>query len=236
MKKSLLSAAIAAASIILSQAAHADRVKGSAKADFSNDEMQVPCVQIQGYSDAADGQFFDIVLTRRGNSFNYELTFAEPEDAAICEELANYAIFIDDDEEEDDEDDMDDENESEDDEEDEEEDDNDSDPANLFASCEVRFDGEEQSRSKIKVKAKDLDAGDYYAVVSSGDNSIQSESISVDDDEVEFEFDSDPDDVAEGAEAVEAGFIQNSKVTAELFAAAGDELLLSEEVSCLQKD
>ncbi len=76
MKRLALCVAVSTATMMMSQAAQADRVKGSAKADFQNDELQVPCVQIEGFSDAADGQFFDIILQRRGNSFNYELVFA----------------------------------------------------------------------------------------------------------------------------------------------------------------
>ena len=58
----------------------ADSVKGSAKADFSNDELEVPCVLIQGTGGNGDGRFYDIVLERRGKSFNYEMIFAERED------------------------------------------------------------------------------------------------------------------------------------------------------------
>jgi hypothetical protein len=233
MKKLALCTAISAAAIMMSQTALADRVKGSARADFASGELVVPCVVIDGFDDSADGQYFDIILDRRGNSFNYELSFAEPEDTAICEELANYAIFIDDDEEESDDDADDDDS---DDSDDDDSDDDSEDVANLFASCEVRHEEAELVRSKVKVKAKDLIAGDYYAIVTSGDNSIQSETRSISDDEVEFEFDSDADDVLEGAEAIEAGFIQGESVTAELVDAATDDVLLSETVSCLVKN
>lgn len=250
MKKTATSIAVAAATLLLAQAAQADRVKGGAKADFSNDELQVPCVQIEGYSAGADGQFFDIVLKRRGKSFNYELSFAEPEDAAVCEELANYAVFIDDDPEDDaaddsndDADDVDDDSgDDSDDVADDDSSDDDSssddgeDVANLFASCEVRHVEGEQLRSKVKVKAKDLAAGDYYAVITSGENTLQSETVTINDDEVEFEFDSDADDVLEGAEAIEASFIVDKSVTAEVADAATDEVLLTETVSCLVKD
>jgi hypothetical protein len=247
MKKLLLCTAVSAATIMMSQTAQADRVKGSARADFANDELIVPCVVINGLGGAADGQYFDIILDRRGNSFNYELSFAEPEDTAICEELANYAIFIDDDEEESDEDESDDDDsddvaddDSDDDDSDDSDDDDSNDDsedvANLFPSCEVRHEEAEQVRSKVKVKAKDLIPGDYYAIVTSGENSIQSEARSISDDEVEFEFDSDADDVLEGAEAIEVDFIQEETVTAELVDAATDEVLLTETVSCLVKN
>ncbi len=230
MQKLKLCTAISVATLILSQSALADRVKGSAKADFSNDELQVPCVRVEGTGGKGDGRFFDIVLERRGKSFNYEMIFAEPEDSTMCEEMANYATFIDDDPE--DEEDSDD---------DSEDDDNDSDDdfddvANLFASCEVRDESGDQVRSKIKVKAKDLADGSYYAIVSSADNTAQSEAYSTDEDELEIEFDNDADDVLEGAEAIAADFIQDGSVLAEVFDADTDELLLSETVNCRVKN
>lgn len=234
MKKLVLCAAISTATILMSQAAQADRVKGSARVDFANDELAVPCVMIDGSGSSADGQFFDIILERRGKSFNYELSFAEPEDNAICEELANYAIFIDDDD--DDSDDVTDDDSDDDDSDDDDSDDDSDDIANLFPSCEVRHTEAEQTRSKVKVKAKDLVSGDYYAILTSGDNLFQSETQSVSDDEVEFEFDSDEDDILEGAEAIEADFIQGETVTADLVDAATAEILLSETVSCLVKN
>jgi hypothetical protein len=224
MQKLKLCAAVSMATLMLSQSALADRVKGSAKADFSNDELEVPCVLIEGTGGNGDGRFYDIVLERRGKSFNYEMIFAEREDGDMCAEMANYARFIDDDQE--DEDDSDD---------DESIDDSD-DVANLFASCEVRDQSGEQVRSKIKVKAKDLASGSYYAIVTSGDVSVQSEAYGTDEDELEIEFDNDADDVLEGAEAIEADFIQDGSVLAEVFAADTDELLLSETVSCRVKN
>jgi len=229
MKKLKLSCAISFAAIMLSQPALADRVKGSAKADFSNDELEVPCVLIQG---TGDGRFYDIVLERRGKSFNYEMIFAEREDATMCEEMANYATFIDDDPEDDDSND----DVADDDSDDDYSNDDSGDVANLFASCEVRDQSGDQVRSKIKVKAKDLTSGSYYAIVTSGDNTVQSEAYSTDEDELEIEFDNDADDVLEGAEAIEAGFIQDGSVLAEIFAADTDELLLSETVNCRIKN
>ena len=232
MKKLKLSCAISFAAIMLSQPALADRVKGSAKADFSNDELEVPCVLIQGTGGNGDGRFYDIVLERRGKSFNYEMIFAEREDSTMCEEMANYATFIDDDPEDDDSND----DVADDDSDDDDSNDDSGDVANLFASCEVRDQSGDQVRSKIKVKAKDLTSGSYYAIVTSGDNTVQSEAYSTDEDELEIEFDNDADDVLEGAEAIEAGFIQDGSVLAEIFAADTDELLLSETVNCRIKN
>ena len=238
MKKLKLSCAISFAAIMLSQPALADRVKGSAKADFSNDELEVPCVLIQGTGGNGDGRFYDIVLERRGKSFNYEMIFAEREDATMCEEMANYATFIDDDpeDEEDSEDDDSNDDVADDDSDDDDSNDDSGDVANLFASCEVRDQSGDQVRSKIKVKAKDLTSGSYYAIVTSGDNTVQSEAYSTDEDELEIEFDNDADDVLEGAEAIEAGFIQDRSALAEIFAADTDELLLSETVNCRIKN
>lgn len=97
MKKSVLYTAVSAVTLLMAQAASADSITGTAKADFNNDEIQVPCVQIEGYGEELDGQYFDIIMKRRGASFNYELVLAELEDTAMCEDIANYAIFVDDD-------------------------------------------------------------------------------------------------------------------------------------------
>lgn len=248
MKKLTLCAALSAATLMMSQAAMADRVKGTAKADFDNGELLVPCVLIEGTGSEFDGKYFDLVMLRRGKSFNYELTIAEPEDGPTCAELNNYATFIDDDDEEDDsdEDDSDNEDDSDDDDDDvadddsddddDDSDDDDTDEVNLFASCEVRHASGEQTRSKAKVKAKNLAAGDYYAVLTSGGNTIQSETRTISGDEIEIEFDSDADDVLEGAEAIEPGFIVDGAVTGELFDAGTDALVFGETVSCLVKN
>lgn len=209
MKRSIISTAVATAALLLTNGAQADSVKGSAKADFDADELIVPCVEIEGYSAAQDGTFFDLIFDRRGKSFNYELKFAEPEDAAMCEKMANFAIFIDDDA-----------------------DDEEGDPADdIFASCDVEMTGEEQTASMVSIEAKDLEAGDYYAVITSGENTLTSETKTIEEDEVEFEFSSNDDDVMDGAEAIEVGFITDASVTAEVFG-TDDMLVLSETVSC----
>ena len=108
---------------------------------------------------------FDLIFDRRGKSFNYELKFGEVEDSAVCEDIANYALFVDDDA-----------------------DDTEGDPEdNIFASCEVTHVAQEQTAASISLKAKELEAGDYYAVVSSGDNTLTAESKTIEEDEVESE-------------------------------------------------
>jgi hypothetical protein len=219
---------VSACAFIAVSTAQADRVKGSARADFGSDELFVPCVLIENYSDEFDGQYVDLVLDRRGESFNYELTFAEPEDAAMCAEMANYAEFIDDDSTDDD---SSDDDSSDDDSSDDSSDDDSTSASDLFVKCEVRSD-----RSKGSIEGKNLAAGEYYAVLSSGENSITSQTRSNTGDEVEFDFDSDSDDIAEGAEAIDANFIAGNSVLGEIFNATNDELVVSESASCRVKD
>ena len=98
----------------------------------------------------------------------------------------------------------------------------------LLARCSTT-----PTRSKIDVESKELDDGDYYAVVTSGTNSIESEVQESDDGEVEFDFDSDSSEVAAGAEAIEASFIKDGKVTVELFDDADDaDALLTTTATC----
>jgi hypothetical protein len=219
--------------IIGASTAQADRVKGSAKADFATDELSVPCVLIENYSSELDGQYVDLVLDRRGESFNYELTFAEPEDSAMCQEMANYSVFIDDDFTDDDssDDSTDDDSTDDDSTDDDSTDDDSTGASNLFVNCEVRSD-----RSKGSIDGKNLAAGEYYAVLSSGENSLTSQVKSNTGDEVEFDFDSDPDDIAEGAEAIDSTFIEGNSVIGEIFDATTDELVLSESASCRVRD
>lgn len=76
----------------------ADRVHGSAKANFRTDELSIPCVMIEEHSELNDGSFYDIVLERRGKSFNYALSHAEPEDPVLCQRIADLAEYEEDDE------------------------------------------------------------------------------------------------------------------------------------------
>ena len=192
----------------------ADRIGGSPKADFHTDELIIPCVKISGLSDATEGTYFDVVLSRRGKSFNYALSAAEPEDEILCEYIANYSEFKDDDF-----DDSDDDN---------------TDSADILVECEVSSD-----RSEISVEAKNLGGGEYYAVVTSGGNSAESDSQEPVDDEVEFDFDSNEEETAEGAVPIAADFITGDEpqVTGEIFLVdGGAEPLLSETVSCSLDD
>lgn len=68
-----------------------NHINGSPKANFSTNELTIPCVLVQNSSTDADGKFFDVMLKRRGNSWNYELTTADAEDQAMCQRIADYA-------------------------------------------------------------------------------------------------------------------------------------------------
>ncbi|HNP52267.1 MAG TPA: hypothetical protein PKJ85_10800 [Nitrosomonas nitrosa] len=171
----------------------ADRIGGSPRADFSSNELTVPCVLVKNFDDEAiNDQYFDIILERRGNSFNYDLTFAEPEDHTHCQRVANFAVFDDDDF-----------------------DDNASpgnggtDTSNILVSCEKR-----SNRSKISVDGKNLVVGNYSSTVTSGDESVSSPVKSSVGDEIEFDYDSAADDIAEGATVISADFIQNGTISA----------------------
>ena len=213
MKKTALffTSAILAASV---NGALADRIGGGPKADFHNDELIIPCVKVTGLSDATEGAFFDVVLSRQDKSFTYELFTAEPENAALCEAIANFAKFEDDDF-------------------DDSVDDGDADTADILVECEVR-----PNRSKISVKGKNLGAGEYYALITSGDDSAKSDPQEPLDDEVEYDFDSNAEDIAEGAVEISADFItgDDPEVVGEIFLAGSDEPLLSETVTCTPDD
>src|SRR5688500_13495634 len=90
--------ALALASTFSWSLASADDIHGGPLADFGANELTIPCVEVNNFSGSpANNQFFDVVLDRRGNSMNFELTYAEPEDLAFCQRLADFANFEDDD-------------------------------------------------------------------------------------------------------------------------------------------
>lgn len=196
-----------------------DRISGVARADFHTDELTVPCVEIQNYDDneALNDQFFDIILKRRGKSFNYELTFAASEDQAHCQSVADFAAFEDDDFD------------------DSSEDEDASDDsaagtgtAKILVSCDTYSD-----RSKISVNGKDLVSGDYSATVTSGGVSVSGPVKATVDNEIEFDFDSDETNIAEGATAIDAGFIQGGTVDAQIIDdSTGEPVITVENVAC----
>jgi hypothetical protein len=187
--------------------AWADKISGVSRADFLSNELTVPCVQIVNSDDAAlNDQFFDVILERRGNSFNYELIFAESEDQAHCQRVADFAAFDDDAASE-------------------------LGVAKILVSCEKRSD-----RSKISVDGKELASGDYSATVTSGTESAVSLIKSTVGDEIEFDFDSSANDVAQGATEISADFIQNGIVDAEIADNSGNPIVSVTNVLCAVRD
>jgi hypothetical protein len=77
--------------------------------------------------------------------------------------------------------------------------------ATVLVTCERRSD-----RSKVSVDGNDLAAGNYSARITSGANVASSGLQAAVGDEAEFDFDSDPADIAAGATAIAAGFIQGT--------------------------
>lgn len=89
----------------------------------------------------------------------------------------------------------------------------------ISVSCEKR-----SSRSRISVDGRNLPSGSYTARVTSGANSKTAVARRTVGDEVEFDFDSNRNDIAAGATAIPAGFIQVSAtpdVRGEILNAAG---------------
>lgn len=195
-----------------------DEIGGVPLADFSVDELRIPCVEVRNLSESTEGTFYDVILRRRGSSFNFELEHAAPEDTALCQTLANIAKFEDDDFDagtaEDPED--------------------GSGGAGggevILVTCEKR-----QTRSKISVKAKHLSPSDYSATVSSGDNTAGTALQSAVGDEAEFDFDSQMDDISEGATEISPDFIQDDTVSANLLDGEGNVVASTESVACLNK-
>lgn len=87
------------------------------------------------------------------------------------------------------------------------------------ASVRVKCD-KQSNRSKVSVDGRGLVAGSYVAKIISGDNTKKSEPISGSG-EVGFDFDSDPGNIAAGATAITANFIQGGKVTGQIIDSHG---------------
>ncbi len=184
---------------------HREKIGGVPRADFSLNELVIPCVEVKNLTPEVDGKFFDVILDRRGNSMNFELSFVEPEDPDFCQTVANFAKFHDDDF-----------------------DDNPGD-TKIKVTCERR-----QNRSKVSVDAKNLIAGSYLAEITSGGNRASSPLKNTIGDEVEFDFDSDPDDIAEGATPIAPDFIQGT-VSAKILNEGGETVVAVDSVPCLNK-
>ncbi|HYB99555.1 MAG TPA: hypothetical protein VEC57_10540 [Candidatus Limnocylindrales bacterium] len=98
----------------------------------------------------------------------------------------------------------------------------------LRVSCEKRSD-----RSRASVDGSGFAAGSYRARIVSGANEAISGLQSAIGDQVEFDFDSDGGDIAEGASAISATFLQGSPpmVTAQVTMADGT-VLVEKTVAC----
>jgi hypothetical protein len=81
-----------------------------------------------------------------------------------------------------------------------------------------------------------LNPGDYHARITSGANTATSGPQPTVGDEVEFDFDSERDDVAAGATAIAAGFIDGAppQVTGQILDAGG-ALVAEATVTCEQR-
>ncbi len=192
----------------------ADKISGVSRADFISNELTIPCVQVKNSDDAVlNDQFFDVILERRGNSFNYELIFAESEDQAHCLRVADFAAF-DDDAVSVNDDDI-----------------TEAGAAKILVSCENRT-----NRSKISVDGRNLASGDYSSAIMSGAGSAISLIKTTVGDEVEFDFDSSADDVAKGAKEISSDFIQNGTVNAEIFDIDGNLIVSATSVLCAMRD
>jgi len=185
----------------------ADKISGVSRADFLSNELIIPCVQVVNSNDGTiNDRFFDVILERRGNSFNYELISAESEDQAHCQRVADFAAFDDDAAIE-------------------------PGAAKILVSCEKRT-----NRSRISVDGKDLVPGNYSATVTSGAGSALSLVKSTVGDEVAFDFDSSADDVVQGATEIGADFIQDGTVGARIIDDNDNTIVSVTDVLCAIRD
>jgi hypothetical protein len=100
--------------------------------------------------------------------------------------------------------------------------------ATVRVRCEVRSD-----RSKISVDGNDLATGTYQAMVTSGANTATAPAQQTIGDEVELDFDSDAGDIAAGATAIAADFIQGTppQVTGAILSLGGS-VIVEATVDC----
>ena len=101
----------------------------------------------------------------------------------------------------------------------------------MIVKCEVR-----SNRSKISVDGNDLATGSYQASATSGANSATAPAHQTIGDEVEFDFDSDAGDIAAGATAIAASFIQGAppQVTGAIVTLGGG-VVVQATVDCVVK-
>jgi len=103
--------------------------------------------------------------------------------------------------------------------------------ATVTIKCEVR-----SNRSRISVDGNNLARGSYQATATSGANSATASAKPTVGDEVEFDFDSDGGDIAAGATAIDAAFIQGTppQVTGTIVTLSGG-VVAQATVDCVAK-
>lgn len=186
-----------------------DSIRGVPLADFSLGKVKIPCVWVKNLNPNVDGKFFDVILDRRGNSMNFELSFAEPENPALCQSIDNFAQF-------------------------EESFEGHGEDHPLGDSRIELICKQKGARSKVKLEARTLPPGRYLAVIASGSNTASGAPI-IHEDEVEFEFDSDPKEIAEGATPIAPDFIQAGAVSAQILDEFGRTIAAVGPVTCLNR-
>lgn len=102
----------------------------------------------------------------------------------------------------------------------------------ILVQCDIVGD-----RTTIQVNGKNLEEADYLATVYSGENSLEAMAINANSGEVEYTFDTDADAVADGAEPLEADFVVDEEVSADIWMVdATEAVLVSEAVSCMVEE
>jgi hypothetical protein len=103
--------------------------------------------------------------------------------------------------------------------------------ATVIVKCELRAD-----RSRISVDGNGLASGSYQASATSGANAATAPAHQTIGDEVEFDFDSDGGDIAAGATAIAADFIQGTppQVTGTILTLGGG-VVVQATVDCVVK-
>ena len=165
--------------------------------DSSTGKLTVSCVKVNNDDGLLGKRFFNVILQRQIDVTLFKLTQISLVDSSLCSSN----------------------------------DDNSSSSSSSSSSsgvgtadirlrCETRA-----NRSKVSVDGKRLNAGNYFAEISSGTNQAVSPLKVTNANEVEFDFDSQPDDIAEGATAISTNFIRNNVVNATIKDSDGNSIL-----------
>ncbi len=192
-----------------------DRISGVAEVDFNANKLKIPCVEVKNLNDQLNGKFFDAQLRRQDDSLTFVVELTQPEDPAVCRQVADFSKFNDDDFVDDSL--------------------GQGGNGNLAGNGKILVVCERRSnRSKVSVNGNNLASGAYIAEITSGVNSAISNLKQTVGDEVEFDFDSALDDIARGATAIPANFIQGP-VNAEIRDDSGNVVTVAQSVPCRNK-